>query len=80
MVSLVKRKIGTTLDSALYRRVQEIAGRQGRSTNAVIEEALARYVSAGANRASVVEETKGTYRVSPKALRVILSDPLYDPE
>jgi Ribbon-helix-helix protein, copG family len=76
----VKRKIGTTLDSALYRRVQEIARRQGRTTNAVIEEALARYVSSGLSRASVVEETKGTYKVSPKALRAILSEPLYGPE
>ncbi len=74
----VKRKVGTTLDEALYRQVKAIARRQGRSTNAVIEDALARFLASGASNASVVAETKGTYKVSTKALRAILQEDLYD--
>lgn len=74
----MKRKIGTTLDAALYRQVKEIARRQGRSTNAVIEDALARFLASGASNASVVEETKGAFRVPAKALRVVMDEDLHD--
>lgn len=76
----MKRKVGTTLDQALYRRVPDVAHRQDRSTNTVIEEALARYVSSALNQPSVVEETKGPYRTPPKALREILGESLYGPD
>ncbi len=74
----MKRKIGTTLDASLYRQVKEIARRQGRSANAVIEDALARFLVSGGSSASVVEETKGTFRVSAKALRAVLEEDLHD--
>lgn len=76
----MRRKIGTSLDASLYRAVQEIARREGRSANAVIEDALTRFVSRGGARASVVRETKGTYRVSPKALHAVLNEELYGPD
>jgi len=78
MAKTPKRKIGTTLDAALYRRVKDTARLQGRSVNDVIEEALTRLLAAGVSRASVVEETKGTYRVSPRALEIVLREDLYD--
>jgi predicted transcriptional regulator len=74
----MKRKVGTTLDAALYRQVKEIARRQGRTTNAVIEDALARFLATRTSNASVVAETKGTFRVPAKALRTILQEDLYD--
>jgi predicted transcriptional regulator len=76
----MKRKVGTSLDSALYRRVQEAARRQGRSTNAVIEDALTRFLSSRVAPASVVEETKGTYKASAKAVRAVLREQLYGAE
>ncbi len=74
----VKRKVGTTLDEALYRQVKAIARRQGRSTNAVIEDALARFLATRTSKASAVAETKGTFRVTAKVLRTILQEDLYD--
>jgi len=71
---------GTSLDPSLYRRVQEAARRQGRSTNAVIEDALTRFLSSGITPVSVVEETKGTYKASAKAVRAVLSESLYGTE
>ncbi len=74
----MKRKVGTTLDAALYQQVKEIARRQGRTTNAVIEDALARFLASGSSNASVVTETKGTFKVAAKALRRVLQEDLYD--
>ncbi len=73
----MKRKVWTTLDAALYRKVKDIAHRQGRSTNAVIEDALARFLADNAASTSVVAETKGTYKVCPNALRAGLVQDLY---
>ena len=73
----MKRKIGTTLDAALYVRVKDVARRQGKGTNAVIEEALARFVTSTSSRASAVAETKGTYKVSSRALRSVLREDLH---
>ncbi len=74
----MKRKVGTTLDAALYQRVKEMARRQGRSTNAVIEDALARFLASDVSNASVVAETKGTFKVPAKALRAVLLEDQYD--
>ena len=74
----MKRKVGTSLDAALYRRVQEIARRQGRTTNAVIEDALARFLASGGSETSAVTETKGTFTVPATALRAVLQEDLYD--
>ncbi len=74
----MKRKVGTTLDAALYRKVKDIAHRQGRSTNAVIEDALARFLASNASSTSVVAETRGTYKIPPHALRAVLQEGLYD--
>ncbi|MBI4277941.1 MAG: hypothetical protein HY660_05745 [Armatimonadetes bacterium] len=73
----MKRKIGTTLDEALYRRAKDTARRQDRSLNALIEEALERFLDTAASSPSVVAETWGTFKVSPKALRAILDEDLY---
>ena len=69
----MKRKKGIRLDPALYRHVQKVARRLGRSTNAVIEDALTRFLSSRVTPGSVVEATKGTYKASAKAVRAILS-------
>lgn len=76
----MKRKVGTALDSNLYRRVQDLARRQGRRTNAIIEEALTRFLARDGSGASVVEETKGTYNVTRKALRALLNESPYGPQ
>ena len=62
----MKRKVGTTLDAALYRQVKEIARRQGRTANAVIEDALTRFLASGSSGA-MVAETKGTFKVTARA-------------
>jgi len=74
----VKRKIGTTLDEDLYRRVKASAQRQGRDLNEVIAEALERFLGSQTSRASVVRDTQGTYKVSARALRAVLEEDLYD--
>ncbi len=74
----MKRKVGTTLDASLYRQVKEIARRQGRTANAVIEDALARFLATRSSNASVVAETKGMFKVHAKALREILQENPYD--
>lgn len=76
----MKRKVGTTLDADLYSKVREVARQQGRSVNAVIEDALARFVTSGASRPSVVEETRGTYKISDEMFRAVLDEDLYDVE
>ncbi|MDR7543983.1 MAG: ribbon-helix-helix protein, CopG family [Armatimonadota bacterium] len=73
----MKRKVGTTLDAALYERVKEVARRQGRGANEVIEEALSRFLAGGRSRRSAVSETKGTYKVPARALRAVLREDLY---
>jgi hypothetical protein len=73
----VKRKVGTTLDAKLYQEIKEIARRQGRSTNAVIEDALSRFLASRISTASVVAETKGTFSVPAKAVQAVLHEDLY---
>lgn len=74
----MKRKVGTTIDEALYSRAKEAARERGRSLNDVIEEALERFLSSQEVRGSIVAETKGTYKVSAKALRAVLEEDLFD--
>jgi len=76
----MRRKIGTTLDAALYRRAKETARRQGRGLNEVIEEALARFLAADTSRVSIAAQTRGSFTVSERALRTVLSEDLYGPD
>lgn len=76
----MRRKVGTTLDATLYQRAKEAARRQGRSINDVIEEALARFLAGGTSRTSVTAQTKGSFKVSEKALRAALDADLYGVE
>jgi hypothetical protein len=76
----MRRKVGTALDASLYERAKEAARRQGMSTNALIEEALKRFLRAGRTGASAVAETRATYRVSAKALKAVLHEGLYGPD
>ncbi len=73
----MRRKVGTTLDATLYQRAKEAARQQGRSINEVIEQALARFLSGTTSRASIAVQTKGTFKVSEKVLRVALDEDLY---
>lgn len=73
----MKRKVGTTLDTTLYQRAKEAARRQGRSVNEVIEEALTRYIASDSSRPSLVEQTRGTFKVSEKAFRSVLEEDFY---
>jgi hypothetical protein len=74
----MKRKVGTSLEAGLYRQVKEMARRQGRTTNAVIEDALTRFLTSDRSGPSMVAETKGTFKVRAKALRAVLQESLYD--
>jgi hypothetical protein len=76
----MRRKIGTILDAALYEQAKVEARRRGTSTNAVIEEALKRYLPGREGGVSVVRETRGSYRVSRKGLAAALQDDLYGAE
>lgn len=75
----MKRKVGTTVDAALYQRAKETARRQGRSLNEVIEEALGRYVT-GATGSSIAVQTRGSFKVSERVLRRVLEEDLYGPD
>lgn len=74
----MRRKIGTILDAGLYLRAKEAARQQGRSLNEVLAEALERFLDNRAMRPSVVAETRGTYKVSARALRAVLEEDPYD--
>lgn len=74
----MKRKVGTSIEEGLYRRAKDTAREQGRSLNEVFEEALERFLSSREVRGSIVAETKGTYKVSTRALRTVLEEDLYD--
>jgi hypothetical protein len=74
----MKRKIGTLLEDDLYRRAKETARQQGRSVNALLTAALEQYLSGQTSGASTVAETKGIYKVSSKAVRLVLDEDLYD--
>lgn len=76
----MRRKIGTALDAGLYQRARDLARRQGVRTNVVIEDALRRYLAGHLDGASAVAETRGTYKVPRRALRLVLQDDLYGPE
>jgi len=73
----MKRKIGTTIDATLYEQTKNVARRQGRSVNDVIQEALARYIAGSGSRSSIVEQTRGSFRVSERMLRAVLEEDLY---
>jgi DNA-binding transcriptional MocR family regulator len=73
----MRRKVGTILDADLYERAKAAAQRRGVTTNAMIEEALTRYLAGAERAASVVRETRGSYSVSRRALRAALHDDLY---
>lgn len=74
----MRRKIGTVLDERLYQRAKDAARSQGRSLNEVLAEALERFLSSHTTRPSVVAETRGTYKVSARALRAVLEEDPYD--
>lgn len=76
----MKRKVGTTLDAALYERAKQVARRQGRTANALIEDALSRFLDARASPASVVSETRAIFKVSSRAVRAVLREDLYGVE
>jgi hypothetical protein len=73
----MKRKIGTALEAGLYDRAKAAARRGGVSTNALIEEALRRYLRPGGRATSVVRETRGVYKVPARALKAVLREDLY---
>jgi len=73
----MKRKIGTTIDATLYEQTKDVARRQGRSVNDVIQEALARYIAGSGSRPSIVEQIRGSFRVSEKMFRAIREEDLY---
>lgn len=73
----MRRKVGTTLDAILYQRAKEAARQQGRSLTEVIEQALDLYLSSTTPRALIAAQTKGTFKVSEKALRAVLGENLY---
>jgi len=75
--SVRPRKIGPTLDATLYQRAKETARHQGRSINEVIEEALARFLVMETSRASIAAQTRGSFKVSERALRTMIDEDLY---
>ena len=70
----MRRKVRVTLDSTLYQRAKEAARRQGRGIDEVIEEALAWFLMSEASRASIAAQTRGTFKVSKKALRAVVNE------
>jgi hypothetical protein len=76
----MKRKVGTTIEEGLYRRVRQEARKQGRSVNDLFAEALERFLASKPAHASTVAETKGTFKVSRKVLRAVLEEDPYGPE
>jgi hypothetical protein len=73
----VRRKIGTVLDAGVYEQAKAAARRRGVNVNAVIEEALKRYLSGKERGASAVRETRGSYKVTRRALSAALHADFY---
>lgn len=59
----MRRKVATTLDTALYERAKQRARREGRALNALLEQALRQYLETEGRRRSIARESAGVLRV-----------------
>ena len=75
----VKKKIGTTIDTAVFRRLRIHAARKGRSVSDVIEESIASYLavhegSADDHMAAFERFTSRPFGLSRAQLELILEE------
>ena len=76
----MRKKIGTALHEHLVVQLKEIAAREGRQFNELLEDAIERYLSSRNRdaRVSLVDATAGKYRVSKKQLEEVMAEDMYD--
>jgi len=70
----MKKKIGTVLDEELFLRAKQVALMQKRSLSQLFEEALRSYLSNFQRKRGIVDATRGSMRLSPEDLQVIMEE------
>ncbi len=73
---MLRRKVSTILDEALFRRAKLESVRQGKKINQIVAEALEAYLDKGGRHASagVVAESWGAVGLDKKRVRKLLLD------
>jgi hypothetical protein len=73
---MLRRKVSTILDDALFRRAKLESVRQGKKINQIVAEALEAYLDKGGRHASagVVAESWGSVGLDKKRVRKLLLD------
>jgi hypothetical protein len=75
----VKRKLGTVMEESLLWRAKQVAAREKKPSSALLEEALDAHLARleetpGKRPGHVVEDTRGTLRVSKKIVNALLAE------
>ncbi|BAS28723.1 hypothetical protein [Limnochorda pilosa] len=73
----MRKKVATTLEAGLYARAKERARLEGRTFNALLEQALRNYLEAGTRARSVVRESAGVLRVPVEFVMEVVEADLY---
>jgi hypothetical protein len=77
----MKKKIGTIMEEEILNRAKWMALKEGKKLNQLIEDALKNYIlkrDAGGRDKSIVQATKGVFRVDKKIVDKILKEPFYE--
>lgn len=75
----MKRKVGTVLEEELLWKAKRAAVRERKTLSLLLEEALQEHLSRlegrrAARGKSLVEETRGVFKVSKKLLKAVLAE------
>lgn len=78
----MKKKIGTILDEKLLYKAKQVALSQRRSLSGLFEDAVRTYIMdmerrSGKAKKSVVESTRGVFKIQPAVLKKILEEDIY---
>jgi len=78
----MKKKIGTIMEEEIFNQAKLIALKEGKKLNQLIEDALKTYIQekdAGRRDKSIVQATKGVFKVDKKIVDEILrQEPFYE--
>ncbi|MDQ7794940.1 MAG: hypothetical protein RDU89_11115 [bacterium] len=74
---MARVKIGTALDGALLAKVRDLATREHKNINQIIEEALEQHLATRdlPGRLQAVRRSRGRLQASPELVREILAEP-----
>jgi predicted transcriptional regulator len=78
--TVAKIKIGTAIDRDLMARVRELAAKECKHLNEILEESLEQYLSSRGSdqRLHAVRSSRGRLRASPELVKEVLEEPYLD--